>query len=449
MPAGTITLTNGSTAVTGSGTSFATELKVNDFLVAVVGGVTYTLGVQAIGSATALTLTTAYNGPTTSGLSWTALPNAALVGITAQVAADVAKAIRGFNFDKVNWQKIFSNTASVTVTLPDLTSFTGPSWGYMADQYASKASKGANSDITSITGLTTALSIAQGGTGQKTAALAWNALAQYGTVANTAAQGNDSRLNTVNGKSGGTISSAVNVAGMIQQTTAGAYYYNTASQVESSGNVNCVGARMAGSSTQWDLTLRYYLVTGSYHCFQVVQNSAETFRVQSNGYAYATTFNNTSDSNLKFNKEFLTSALANTVTTRGMSYNLQGAKKAGIIAQDVQKFMPEAITTNTDPVVLEDGTILNETLSLDYSAIAGLHTEAIKELIPLMMEMLNSPETAKEKLKNLIAAINTSMDDANPTDMKMEWSLLNPPATPVPEEVAPDADQDNSGESGT
>ena len=38
MPAGTIKLTNNSAAVTGTGTSFTTELAANDFLVAVVGG---------------------------------------------------------------------------------------------------------------------------------------------------------------------------------------------------------------------------------------------------------------------------------------------------------------------------------------------------------------------------------------------------------------------------
>lgn len=132
MPAGTITLTNNSATVTGSGTSFTTELNANDFLVAVVGGITYTLGVKSVDSATSLTLITAYNGPTASGVAWTAVPNAALVGITAQVAADVAKAIRGLNLDKANWQRIFGSDASVTVTLPDGSTFTGPSWGLLS-----------------------------------------------------------------------------------------------------------------------------------------------------------------------------------------------------------------------------------------------------------------------------------------------------------------------------
>jgi len=163
MPAGTISLTINSKTVTGSGTPFTTELKVNDFLVAVVGGVTYTLGVAAITSNTSLILNTAFGGPTTSGLAWTAVPNQAMVGITAQVASDTARAIRGLNYDKDNWQKIYSAVASVTVHRPDGSTFTGPSWGYMAAQYTNKADKtaldayakkGENSDITKLNGLT-------------------------------------------------------------------------------------------------------------------------------------------------------------------------------------------------------------------------------------------------------------------------------------------------------
>lgn len=159
MPAGTIALTINSKTVTGSGTAFTTELKVNDFVVAVVGGVTYTLGVAAIASNTSLTLNTAFGGPTTSGLAWTAVPNQVLVGITAQVASDTARAIRGLNYDKDNWQKIYSDVASVTVKRPDGGTFTGPSWGYMAAQYTNKASL-----------VNGAVPIAQGGTGGKTQA---------------------------------------------------------------------------------------------------------------------------------------------------------------------------------------------------------------------------------------------------------------------------------------
>lgn len=139
MPAGTITLTNNSATVTGSSTSFTSELKANDFIVAVVGGVTYTLGVQSVNSATSVTLTTAYGGPTNSGLAWNAVANAALVGITAQVAADVAKAIRGLNLDKANWQQIFTGTGTITVTLPDGSTYSGPAWNAITASLSNKA----------------------------------------------------------------------------------------------------------------------------------------------------------------------------------------------------------------------------------------------------------------------------------------------------------------------
>lgn len=165
MPAGTIALTNNSTAVTGSGTNFSSELKANDFLVAIVGGVTYTLGVQSVNSATSVTLTTAYNGPITSGLAWTAIPNAALVGITAQVAADVARAIRGLNLDKANWQQIFNGTGNVTVTLPDGTSWTGPAWNGIATTVSGKLDKSQNlNDLTDKAAARTSLGLGSSAT---------------------------------------------------------------------------------------------------------------------------------------------------------------------------------------------------------------------------------------------------------------------------------------------
>ena len=48
MSAGTLTLTNNSDLVSGVGTSFSTELTAGDFVVATVGGVTYTLPVKSV-----------------------------------------------------------------------------------------------------------------------------------------------------------------------------------------------------------------------------------------------------------------------------------------------------------------------------------------------------------------------------------------------------------------
>ncbi|ADU69418.1 tail fiber domain-containing protein [Pantoea sp. At-9b] len=141
MPAGTITLTNGSTAVTGSGTAFTTDVAVNGFIVASVGGTAYTLGISAITSNTALTLTQAYTGPTTSGVSFDYVPLATLNLITSALASQVTYAIRGLNLDKANWQQIFSGTGNVTVTLPDGTTWTGPAWNGISTTLAGKMDK--------------------------------------------------------------------------------------------------------------------------------------------------------------------------------------------------------------------------------------------------------------------------------------------------------------------
>nr|WP_195761687.1 phage tail protein [Pantoea sp. 201603H] len=149
MPAGTISLINNSMTVSGNGTVFSNELKQNDFIVVVVGGVTYTLGINSVNSANSATLNTAYNGPTISGVAWTAIPNQTLVGITAQISADVAKAIRGLNADKQNWQQVFSSNGSVTVTLPDGSQFSGPSWNSISTNFSGKLDKSQNlNDLT-------------------------------------------------------------------------------------------------------------------------------------------------------------------------------------------------------------------------------------------------------------------------------------------------------------
>ena len=165
MSAGTLTLTNNSAAVAGNGTAFATEVSAGDFIVVTVGGVPYTLPVKSVESGTALTLVSNYTGPTQSGVAWSAVPRVALNMVTAALVAQSAEALRGLNYDKQNWQQVFSGTGTVTVKLPDGSTYTGPAWGGIATTLDGKAGKGANSDITSLSGLTTPLSMGQGGLG--------------------------------------------------------------------------------------------------------------------------------------------------------------------------------------------------------------------------------------------------------------------------------------------
>ncbi|HBC9697766.1 TPA: phage tail protein [Escherichia coli] len=134
MSAGTLTLTNNSAVVAGSGTAFTTEVAAGDFIVVTVGGVPYTLPVKSVESGTALTLVSNYTGPTQSGAAWSAVPRLALNMVTAALVAQSAEALRGLNYDKQNWQQVFSAPGMINVKLPDGSSFPGPSWKYLADQ---------------------------------------------------------------------------------------------------------------------------------------------------------------------------------------------------------------------------------------------------------------------------------------------------------------------------
>ncbi|MGM8651220.1 phage tail protein [Enterobacter hormaechei subsp. steigerwaltii] len=103
-----------------------------------VGGIPYTLAIKTVNSNTSLTLVSNYTGPTQGGAAWYAVPRVAMNLVTAALVAQSAEALRGLNYDKQNWQRLFSASGNITVTLPDGSSFTGPSWQYMVNTVATK-----------------------------------------------------------------------------------------------------------------------------------------------------------------------------------------------------------------------------------------------------------------------------------------------------------------------
>lgn len=141
MSAGTLTLTNNSAAVAGNGTAFTTEVAAGYFIVVTVGGVPYTLPIKSVESGTALTLVSNYTGPTQSGAAWSAVPREVLNMVTAAMVVQNTEALRGLNYDKQNWQQLFSGTGTITVRLPDDSTYTGPAWGGITSTLNSKADK--------------------------------------------------------------------------------------------------------------------------------------------------------------------------------------------------------------------------------------------------------------------------------------------------------------------
>lgn len=399
MPAGTITLTNNSTTVTGTGTSFTTELKVNDFVMAVVGGVAYTLGVAAIASNTSLTLIQKYDGPTTSGLSWNPVPYGTMAAITAQLAAQVTYAIRGLNLDKNNWQQIFTGTGNVTVNLPDGTSWTGPAWNGISSAISGKA------DLVS-----GAVAVSQGGTGAKTKADAWAALATFGTAAGTAAQGNDNRLGTLDGKTGGVVSSGTTFDGSMQSRR------TVTSETSQSSNqifvtlftgtterarmgffvgVSAVGERVGQLQVGQDGTNKTWL-------FNYGTGSASAPGQWING----------SDENFKTNITAIEDPLIKMRMITGCTWERLDfdAKGIGFIAQDVQKVFPDSVYINDIPTTLKDGTVLKSTLSLDTSGVAAaLHHQAILALMDKVEALerdVQSRDAAIEEIQKRLKALD-------------------------------------------
>lgn len=409
MPAGTIALTNNSTAVTGSGTNFSSELKANDFIVTVVGGVTYTLGVQSVNSATGVTLTTAYNGPTISGLSWTAVPNAALVGITSQVAADVARAIRGLNLDKANWQQIFSGTGNVTVTLPDGTSWTGPAWNGIATTVSGKMDKNQNlNDLIDKAAARTNLGLGD------------SATRNIGTSSNTVASGDDSRLGTLNNKTGGIVSSAItqyspSSQGVLQALSS--YRPNS-----SPGQTNTYGRLTVGQGTNSAssnaVNLNFIELVGSYYYLDLGVYAGGVgygwhFRQGGNAYATGGSWINSSDSRLKGDQRLICpdeDILENEdfLAIRGLTWNrLDGENSPGVglLAQAVSKLIPQAVTTDAGvEKKLSDGTTIKDPLFLDTAgAAAAMQQEAILSLTKRLKELELSNQLKNDALSEIYA----------------------------------------------
>ena len=112
--------------------------------------------------------------------------------------------------------------------------------------------------------------------------------------------------------------------------------------------------------------------------FDMSAAGAATF----NSSVSATQFTATSDLAKKENLEVLDDALNKVQTLTGYTYNMKedGSRKAGLIAQDVEKVLPEA-------VVGKEGN-----KALDYSATVALLVNAIKE----QQEQINNLKKAVE-----------------------------------------------------
>lgn len=153
------TIAVSSNTLTGTGTNFtaAGSLIRNGCTVIVFSTPVQVFQITAIGSATSLTVTPAANPAIAAGTRYAILLSDSLS--VDGLAQDIAETFGMYQRYMGGFADVMNSTGDVVITING-SQVTVPG-------QRSLAKKGANSDITSLTGLTTALSVAQGGTGGK------------------------------------------------------------------------------------------------------------------------------------------------------------------------------------------------------------------------------------------------------------------------------------------
>ncbi|ELO0905790.1 tail fiber domain-containing protein [Escherichia coli] len=148
--------------LTGTGTNFtaAGSLIRNGCTVIALTNPAQVFQITAINSATSLTVTPAASPAIPAGTKYSILLSDSLS--VDGLAQDIAETFTLYQRNMSGFADVMNGTGDVTITINGV-AVTVPG-------QKSLAKKGANSDITELKGLTTALSIAQGGTGAKTAA---------------------------------------------------------------------------------------------------------------------------------------------------------------------------------------------------------------------------------------------------------------------------------------
>ena len=115
----------------------------------------------------------------------------------------------------------------------------------------------------------------------------------------------------------------------------------------------------------------YVTTTSNYFSFVPSSGTLSVNQLNVAGVVTATDFNSTSDINLKTNIKPIDDPLAKVMQLNGVSFDWRHMQEssAGVIAQDVEKILPEIVK------LAEDGH-----KSVNYNGLVGLLIEAVKEL---------------------------------------------------------------------
>ena len=284
------------------------------------------------------------------------------------------------------WETFATTSAnqSITVTINGI-AVTIPAIGKLAQ-------KGTNG----------ALPVEQGGTGGTNASdartnlgLGDSATRDVGTASGTVAAGDDSRLGTVNGKTGGTISSPIFSTGAMHVITQSSSYCEFAFKFpgtlqsmsyafcENFGDLVFVTTQAANPGTEKYFAMRgdRFITPGNITCVSLTQ---------------------TSDSEKKDDIKPVECALDKVMALDGVTFNWKdsGLPSAGVIAQELIKVLPEAVGSvfedhdqyesveeiNADGEMTITRRLVRKrddskrSYTVEYSGVIAICLQAIKEL---------------------------------------------------------------------
>lgn len=206
----------------------------------------------------------------------------------------------------------------------------------------------------------------------------------------------DTRLSTINGKSGGTITGglAVNNGGLavngaaielIGATLAGGAYYG-------SGLFQILEGRGSRGDSRGAFSLfRTVEEVGTKAYAQIYFDGfgvTSQWQFLNSGSALAVngSWLNGSDSRIKTDLEVITNPIEKVTSLTGYTYTRDGSRSTGLLAEDIEKVLPEAVfdigsyTFQNNTGEYKAGDTIKEVKAVSYGELAGLLVESIKKL---------------------------------------------------------------------